>query len=265
MVNAEKQNLVLETVSKQALKDANIKYVCEVSQTQAYGLFRYLPGNRPLDLLNLKHIVESATEEWLINPIIVNEKFEIVEGQHRFEAAKTLNLPVYFIQISGYGLKQTFTLNTIGKKWDALNFADSYAKKGNQHYQTFLDFKKKYGFDTRGVLQVLAYNITNKKYGFTFHQFAKGQFEIVDEDGAIMVADRIKQIGLEYHPDVYTKRSYISAYIRLMSHKLYNHEDYLKNLEKRPYPVYHYPNSGMYLDVFTKIYNYDKKHNRISF
>ena len=40
---------------------------------------------------------------YLFTVIIVNENYEIIDGQHRFEVIKELNLPLRYIICEGYG------------------------------------------------------------------------------------------------------------------------------------------------------------------
>jgi hypothetical protein len=263
MMMQEPRILKMETSSfHPAKKDPEIKFRCEVYQTHKYSLFRYLEGNRGLDLINLHRVKESIKEEYLVNPIIINEKWEIIEGQHRFEAVKELNLPVYFIQIPGYGIKQTYKLNTIGKKWDALSFADSYAKMGNPHYQVFLQFREKYKFDTRGLMAILSGG-NSGKWGKHLEKFGKGEFVVEDEEAAHEMARKILDYE-PYYPGGIHRRSFIAAIIKLMSHKLYNHSQMLEKLEKRPYPIYHFPNTSQYLEVLVKTFNYHRHGEKIS-
>ena len=68
-----------------------------VMKTTNYDMFKFMEGNRQTNSSNLNQIIESMKEKQLIIPITVNEKFEIIDGQHRFKACKYLGLPVYFI------------------------------------------------------------------------------------------------------------------------------------------------------------------------
>ena len=43
------------------------------------------------------------TEKLLMCPIIVNENYEIIDGQHRYSASKELGLPIRYIVGEGYG------------------------------------------------------------------------------------------------------------------------------------------------------------------
>ena len=51
-----------------------------------------------------------------------NEKYEIIDGQHRFEAVKELQKEIYFIKVKGLELDQVRRLNTNTKGWNCENF-----------------------------------------------------------------------------------------------------------------------------------------------
>ena len=55
----------------------------QVKETKNYSMFTTIGGNRPLNELHLNRLKKSMEEELLISPIIVNEKHEVIDGQHR--------------------------------------------------------------------------------------------------------------------------------------------------------------------------------------
>src|SRR5689334_746420 len=105
-----------------------------IYQTTDYDQFQLIAGNRSLNKANLKKLTASMKEEHLLIPIIVNEKMEIIDGQHRFVAAKDLNKPVYYIINIGYGLSQVKRANTVGVNWTNEDFLATYREEGNENY-----------------------------------------------------------------------------------------------------------------------------------
>ena len=63
-----------------------------VMKSNNYDMFKFMEGNRKISSTNLNQIISSMKEKQLVIPITVNEKFEIIDGQHRFSACKYLNL-----------------------------------------------------------------------------------------------------------------------------------------------------------------------------
>ena len=64
-----------------------------VQQTKDYDLLKNIDGNRSINQLHVKRLSNSMMNKHLISPIIVNEKYQIIDGQHRFEASKILTYP----------------------------------------------------------------------------------------------------------------------------------------------------------------------------
>ena len=77
--------------------------VSVIYETYDYDKFSLLKSNRPVNKAHVIRLVESMDEEYLLSPITTNEKFQIIDGQHRFTAAKEKGLPIRYIIAQGYG------------------------------------------------------------------------------------------------------------------------------------------------------------------
>ena len=91
--------------------------VKNVYATKDYDKFSMLQENRLLKLGHVANIEESMKKKFLFNPIIVNEKLQIIDGQHRFTAVKNLNKPLFFVVADGYGINEVIVFNTHQKDW----------------------------------------------------------------------------------------------------------------------------------------------------
>ena len=65
-----------------------MKQVNQVLMTNDYSMFESMSGNRDVNDLHIKRLKESMQEKYISVPIIVNEKNQIIDGQHRFQSAK---------------------------------------------------------------------------------------------------------------------------------------------------------------------------------
>lgn len=109
------------------------KYV--TYETTNYSSFKRINGNRDLSENNVKGIIKNVQKNGLKPTIvIVNEKMEIIDGQHRVEAMKRLGLPVYFQIHKGLDLKDCIAMNTNAKTWASLDYVDSYSELENEDY-----------------------------------------------------------------------------------------------------------------------------------
>lgn len=106
----------------------------EIRKTNDYSYFKLLEGNREVLDRRKDKIKKSIVDiGYLINPIIVNEKHEIIDGQGRFLALKELEMPVYFIVINGIGVEHCRYLNMYQEKWRTIDYVKSYAKRSEDY------------------------------------------------------------------------------------------------------------------------------------
>ena len=68
----------------------NNKIVNQVLQTNVHSIFKTQKGNRPINKNHLDRLILSMKKKYLISPILVNEKMEVIDGQHRLQAQKEL-------------------------------------------------------------------------------------------------------------------------------------------------------------------------------
>ena len=117
-------------------------------QTKHYEMFKIYPGNRPIDRANLESLITSISERNLLEerPILINEFNEILDGQHRLEAAKILNIPVHYI-ISGECLERKaydhiMAANINQRKWTIDDFLNLYSyRDNNEQYKEFISLE----------------------------------------------------------------------------------------------------------------------------
>ncbi len=97
--------------------------------TTNYSMFKKADGNRHIDLTNLKKVINSIKMRNLLHmqPIVVNSRLEVLDGQHRLAAAEQLNVPIFYDVHEDCSVKDIPALN-IQKAWskeDVLNFFSS--------------------------------------------------------------------------------------------------------------------------------------------
>ena len=74
----------------------------KVKVTDEYNIFTFAEGNRAINPAQVKNLIKSIENIGLIpTPIVVNEKMQILDGQHRVEACRQLKMPVYYIVVPG--------------------------------------------------------------------------------------------------------------------------------------------------------------------
>ena len=140
------------------------KSLTTIHKTTDYDKFNLKFGNRPIDNAHVKKIMRSMTEEFINVPIAVNKRYEIVDGQHRFTAAKALGLPIFY-RFATENLLSIRRMNQNTKNWTINDFLASYVaiesrEPGNiGPYTQFKWFKEATNFIFMGTS--FSVNITN--------------------------------------------------------------------------------------------------------
>lgn len=93
-----------------------------IHETKNYSQFNKLIGNREIHDGHVQNLMESISKYYMPVPIVVNAKMEVIEGQHRIEACKRLELPIYYIIDDNAKLEEVHELNKHRRSWNMLDF-----------------------------------------------------------------------------------------------------------------------------------------------
>ena len=225
-----------------------------VNKTNDYNMFSFIDGNRNINEGQLTRLTKSIENNYIPIPIVVNEKKQIIDGQHRYTVVKSLNKPVYYIEIAGLRLAEVHTLNTIAKNWNHDDYMNSYADKGVVAYIKYREFKSKYNFSHNDSLALLC---GMRVGGNLWQQFKEGLLTITSYSNAVNKADKITMIK-EYY-DGYRRRTFIYAMMRVFINKDYNHTEILKKLSYQSTKLVDCTKASEYLALIEEIYNYKRK------
>lgn len=236
----------------------------QVITTTDYNIFNHVYGNRNINKLHVKRLSESFKEKYLVSPIIVNEKYQIIDGQHRFLAAKELGLPIRYLMVNGYGLREVQILNVNSKNWLKRDYLNAYCDLGYDAYlkmKTFmLDFPD-FGIlgaeilltkNTKGANNTEFEMFEGKKRGRD--SFQEGNLVIRDLDLAYAWAKRIMQIKPFFA--YYNHVPFIAAMIMLFKNKNYDHNLMMHKIDKHNHLLKHQKDQVEYVKHLEEIYNY---------
>jgi hypothetical protein len=228
--------------------------VNHVKMTNDYGLFTFIDGNRDINMNQLSRLSESIGEDYIPVPIIVNEKKQIIDGQHRYEVVKTLKKPLYYIVIKGLRLPEVHRLNNNTKNWTATEYMNGYAKLGYPDYIQYKEFKRLYNFGHNETMALLRNTSSRTNI---FKDFRNGLFVINSYNDAVRNAERILIVKQYY--DGYKRRSFVFAMMQLFDNEDYNHAEFLHKLSFQSVKLVDCTNVKQYISLIEDIYNYHRK------
>lgn len=118
-----------------------------IQSTKNYDKFKLIQGNRNVIPGHVGRLTNSILRHNMLaqNPIIVNEKFEVIDGQHRLEVARNNQLDVYYLIIPGAHFTEIIALNANNRPWVSKDYVNSYASQGKPDYLWLIEFMDTYG------------------------------------------------------------------------------------------------------------------------
>lgn len=246
-------------------KTMNLK----LSTTTDPSIFKKLDGNRIINKPQLKKLValyKIDPEFTYRSPIIVNENMEIIDGQHRVEAADNLiksedfegNITLYYIVRDGLTLKDAQKINSGAKVWGPKDYALAY-KNENPAYKTYLDFTNQTGLNHEIVSHYLSssYSLNSFKDGnFTIDNKKQSQifFDNLEDVGSVITAETNRDKTYWGH------RSFALALLPIMKHPDYDNVRMCEQLEEYYRYLTNVEMKGTLLrESLLKIYNKDQE------
>lgn len=109
----------------------------EIYKSTNYDQFKIILSNREVDKNHVRRLARSIKKKNLlfVRPLIVDGKLQVIDGQHRLEACRQSNEPVYYIKCEGLTKQDIAVLNTAQKNWTRLDFINFYAIEGRKEFK----------------------------------------------------------------------------------------------------------------------------------
>ena len=233
-----------------------VKQTHQVHTTTDYFLFKSIEGNRNKNLMHINRLRDSMTENYLFTVIIVNEKYEIIDGQHRFEVIRELNFPMHYIICDGYGLNEVHLLNQNAKNWNSDDYLEAYCNLNYPHYLNYAIFKDRYRLGHNLCMAILSETTSNAGTS-QIKEFYKGNFIIKNFEKACRLAEKIEILGQYY--DGNKRRSFVLAMLQLFKNDNFEFTELLQKLKTQPTALVDCSNTTQYISLIEEIYNYRRK------
>jgi len=158
----------------------------KIYKSQIYEDFVFLNRNRSIKENHVKELVNAIIRDnrLHLNPIKVtisihknNVVYSILDGQHRFKAAKILNVPIYFIineNVNEYAIPD----DQISKKWTYSDWYNYYMGIGNKSFIELDKLMIEHDFQLTEIFCIIKSFDTTRDGG---KKFREGKIEFSEE------------------------------------------------------------------------------------
>lgn len=238
----------------------------QVFKTTNYAQFKINKKNREISKVNIRGIKESILQRNLLHlrPILVNASMEVIDGQHRLEVARQLNLPIYFV-ISGQSVVDDMALlNGYQKNWTTEDFF--HFSEDNEVVKVINCWSEKYKVPRYVLLHVFT-TITKRKE--LAKQLLNNSFQFRHSISLIEAFLEFTYKGIEWTgaTEKDKKRMRGKASIRslwwLWTNENIDHKRLLRTIADFPVELMYFPAGLPSLKRYITVYNKNLSKNKI--
>lgn len=232
-----------------------------VQCTTDYSRFKFRKDNREIIPGNLRQIEKSILSQNLLpaKPILVNQDFEVIDGQHRLLVAKKLKLPIYFVVSSDLHDSTLIDLNRAQRQWTMQNYMDFHVANGNEEY---IKLKKFWEFSELQFHQVLALFDVICRRSKQENPFTAGQFHFPEDQFFYYELVKKVKIFIEYVKTLpITPKSFINSKSFFRAIRIFLTRDdidfdrFMKKMQRYWTKLRPEGSKEDYVNFFEKVYN----------
>lgn len=249
-------------IINRALITKKAKVIASVYETEDYSMFKELENNRDVTRLRAEKLIASFSEKEILNPIVVNEQMEIVDGQGRLEALKSLGRPIKFIVAPGANIEDCRRMNEYNTKWTTMNFVVSFASSGNENYKRLLEVREKtklpFSLILRLVNQGEGINVERDgKVMYRYNKINTGVLIFTDDDKekAIHIYNLANEIKNALQLSCRINDAFYTAVKVMVEFDGYDHERMLRKCRAYKHKFQQMANLENALKEFSSCYN----------
>jgi len=198
----------------------------------------------------------------------VNEKYEVLDGQHRLEAAKSLGLDIYYFLKNNGSYKDIIDFNQHKKNWKSEDYLKLFAEGTlNNNYLKLQNFMKINNFDLAQALIILNGPIKQMR---EYSDFKSGAFIYPSDEAYIEnLVEKVKYFWnmISSHNikplHRFKNTAFLKPYLIFITNPLVNWELFQQKLELSWFKIGTRPSNNLYLEMFMDIYNF-RNQNKIT-
>ena len=253
--------------------DTNAIARCTVRLSKNYSMFKFKDGNRDLNYINVNKMEDSLKKHGWVTPIVVDNNYYIVDGQHRFQAAKNLGMPIVFIKMSNdFNVEAIRDINNAQEKWNTWDYVKSQADLGNVHFQYIQSLRERFAEVGVKVVEAAINEVTGYKKHLKYYALHPDSFKFNEYDYNIVcnaldytceiikIIDEVKNTRTLIGPKRYVAKAVIFMLTRGV------HEKELLGKVEKYGSKYRYPGSMLdALENLDEIYNTHRRGEAVSF
>lgn len=225
--------------------------------TENYDQFNDIASNREVDHKHVNKLVAAMRRKNLLhlNPLLVNNNMDVIDGQHRLEAAKILKVPVYYLINDEISKKDIAAINSNQKNWTVMDYINYWAVEKAPGFDKLCSFLSQHPMIPPSTALIML-SATGQR---DLNGLKNGVVNLTNYDRACQIAEIIKEYRniIDHAYD----RNFILAVHHVVTTDGYDHSIMQAQLEFQSRSLVQCVNSKQYIELLQEIYNYRKSKN----
>lgn len=222
-----------------------------MKSTTNYRKFSFFKQNRAVTESRVGSLAKSISDIDMTEnfPILVDEDFRIIDGQHRFSACKKLKKPIHYtiVKLNGDVDLAMSKINSNQRAWSVPDWINHYAEKGYSDYIVLRDAINDYKLPFSNASALVSNKSWNTATELKLGTWKAGSIPI---EKMIKIYDDYKEIF------VYASRSnFVRALVGVITHKEYNHSKMFPKISKNRFSMPECVSTGDYYKMFEQVLN----------
>jgi len=248
--------------------------VVKVLYENNHSKFTLLDDNRDIRPRHVESLMASIRKFGQLMPIVVNEKLEVIEGQHRLRACSDLKIPVaYIISLKASG-KDVAVMNDSQEGWKNRDFLKHFSHPNHYNYSEYKKVQK--FFDTYSlpfhtglmILSGIEFKNRSNDRG-PMPSFREGTFKVSDLETANTIGGQLMKFK-SFVPRLVRVNKFCLAFVRVSKLENFSLQLAYSQIEKNFKKFERCGNQEEWDEAMVKAYNHQlkakgkKKQKRIS-
>jgi hypothetical protein len=154
------------------------------NQTSNYDIFSLIKCNRKISKTKVFSLAEKIKLKGQLVPIMIDSKFNIYDGQHRFYACKKLNIPVRYDVYDNLTEDHIGELNSTSTTFSTQTWIEHFNNRGFPEYKKLIFTYSQYPKITKGVINLAFYAKYAAKINYAIKE---GKYELSISKGEFLM------------------------------------------------------------------------------
>lgn len=232
-----------------------------VAMPDEHWRFTHSPDNRPIldePSDNLKASIKKNQMRPELPAVVreVGDRYEILDGQNRFEVAQRDGLPFYYVVVSDEDAAKDWPHMTSEavRKWHTCAYVGRAIAKGAGDYQEVVEFAAARNLPLSYALAIHA----KSSYAKVRDDVCNGTYTITSRDEAARIADVYNEL-CNLREDQLRNPRFLEAVIHVVSVELFDPERMIRQASKSAGRFILHKSKSGYVKLLDEVYNQDKR------